>query len=258
MERTVELILDGVKKIEMLADGKVRVLCVKEELNENKVLKNDFGDMFPYVDFENFIKNGKEIMAHEPTTEEEENLKELLVEAIEAEIENFYCTKIDPSFSEDGERIVFKVGKMPAVGKYYDWYEKAAKVFMPERNSRLGTKLQYVAFLGVLMQKLVEEKGMSVKDAWNAVCNDSKELGHYRDSKEAKHDFEPTGSREICGFCDLANAYKILSWDDKDKVFWLAGGSCVSYGDYYPLANLYNLDFRDDGNNKSVGWLVLS
>ena len=67
-------------------------------------------------------------------------------------------------------------------------------------------------------------KGWTCCEAWDAICNDSKNLGHYRNSHNAKHQFEDTGSREICGFFDLANTYKILAEDKEAGGFWLAGG----------------------------------
>ena len=90
------------------------------------------------------------------------------------------------------------------------------------------------------------------------MCCDSSELGHYRNSKKARHGFEPTGSREICGLCDLANVYKILAWDNEDDCLWFAGGSCVCRGDNNPLAKLCRGGGRNYVRNLGVSWLVLS
>ena len=109
----------------------------------------------------------------------------------------------------------------------------------------------------MLIKKLVEE-GKSVEWAWNAVCNDSKKLGHYWNCEDAKHEFEPIGSRCICGFYDLANTYKILAEDKEAGGFWLAGGYYFNYSDYCPLAGLYRGTCRDNDSGNSVGWLVLS
>ena len=165
-----------------------------------------------------------EFMKHKPKTDAERKFKELLTKAIQTGIKDFYRPRMDPSFSEDGG-ICYKAGLKPAVGKSYNWWNKVAVEFYPERHSRLGTRLEYVAFLGVLIKKLVDS-GWTVENSWNAVCNDSRQLGHYWNSKNAKHDLEPTGSREICGFFDLANTYKILARDEEAGGFWLAGGDC--------------------------------
>ena len=168
---------------------------------------------------------------------------------------DFYRPKLDPSFDNQG-KICYKAGRKPAVGKSYKWWEKNAREFCPERKSRLGTKSEYVAFLGVLLKNLVAD-GWEVVTAWNAVCKDSKSLGHYWNSVEVLHDFEHTGSREIGGFYDLANTYKILAEDEDACGFWLAGGNCKDVIDYSPLADFIH-DFSRYGENAvSVGWLVL-
>ena len=198
-----------------------------------------------------------EFMKHEPTNEREEIFKEGLTEVIRKGIRDFYRPKNDPSFNRDGTGVTYKAGNKPAVGKSYNWWKKVAKEFMPERNSRLGTKSEYVAFLGVLIKKLVDDEKWSVAKAWDAVCNNSKELGHYIDSEDAKYEFEDTGMREICGFFDLANTCKILAEDEDD--FWLAGGNYYGNSSYCPLADLCCRAYLyyDDGFS-SVGWFVLS
>lgn len=194
-----------------------------------------------------------EFMQHEPCTEAEVRTKELIVEAIRSNVKNFCRPEMDPSFADDG--IAYVAGKKPAVGKSYVWWSKIAKKYDPSRKSRLGTRLEYGAFLGVLIKELVAE-GKAVEWAWNAVCNDSKELGHYYDSKNAKCEFEPTGSRLICGFYDLANTYKILAEDEGG--FWIAGGDYHDFGFSSSLVALYHLTVRYFDNNYSVGWLVFS
>ena len=132
---------------------------------------------------------------------------------------------------------------------------------MPDRHSRLGTKYEYIAFLGVLIKKLVEECKWSVAEAWHAVCNDSKELGHYLNSEYSKCSFEDTGMREICGFFDLANTFKILAEDEDDSIgaFLLAGGTHDLFSDDYSLARLGGRSTNcDNCCTMSVGWFVLS
>ena len=182
--------------------------------------------------------------------------KKNIITAIKAGTKNFYRTKNDPSFIGETENITFISGKYPAVGKNYNWWEKAARDYAPERGSRLGTKNEYYAFLGVLIKKLIEN-GMSTKEAWIAVCDDSTDLGHYRNSKNAKHKFEDTGSREVCGFCDLANTCKILAWDSKIQRFWVFGGGYLANGLFYPLTSHGYRSNRNDNYNGSVGWVVL-
>ena len=197
-----------------------------------------------------------EFMKYKPRTEREAKFKKQLTEAIQKGVKDFWRPKYDPSLNEDGIGICFVRGKRPALSEDYQWWDRAAKNFCPERHSRLGTKSEYVAFLGVLIKKLVESR-WEVEEAWKAVCDDSRELGHYWNSKNAKNAPEDTGSKETCGFFDLANTYKNLAVDEEAGGFWLAGGYCIDNSFICPLADLehsYNLDYCIFN---SVGWLVL-
>ena len=192
-------------------------------------------------------------MSHKPKTKAEKKFKETLTEVIKTGIEDFYRPAMDPSFADGIKtKIHYNAGDLPATGKSYNWWEETVK----DSKWCLGTKAQYVAFLGVLIKMLVA-KGWTCCEAWDAVCNDSKKLGHYRDSDNAKHQFEDTGSREICGLFDLANTYKILAKDKEAGGFWLAGGDYNDDSHCNPLTCLvlnYNFNFYP---YYSVAWLVL-
>lgn len=197
-----------------------------------------------------------DFLKYTPKTEYEKQFKKEVKKVIKAGVQDFWCPVCAPSFDEDG-RICYEPGKMPAVGKNYNWWENNAKNFWPERGSRLGTRSEYIAFLAILIKELIVS-GKSKKWAWNAVCNDSKELGHYRNSEKAKYDFEPTGRREICGWCDLANSYKIMAEDKEVGGFWLAGGLYYDFSYDIPLAVLDHYDCRcNDFYIYSCGWIVL-
>lgn len=196
-----------------------------------------------------------EFMKHIPCSKNERTLKKLLEIAIKSGLKDFYRPVYDPSFDTWGN-ICYVSDAKPAVGKSYNWWEEKAKQFCPKRGSRLGTKKEYIAFLGILIKKL-SESGWSIAEAWNEVCNDSKELGHYWNSPNAKHSFEPTGSRKVCVFYDLANTYKILSKSEVTSSFWRAGGSFNDDSRNNPLADLDRFYYYDDDNINSVGWLVL-
>lgn len=244
---TVEM-ANGVSNVTEVRDNMV-VWVEASKSNVTEVKDN----MFVRVEASKLSLND-EFMQYEPETGKERKFKRLLVRAIKSGVEDFKRPKYDPSFNKDG--ICYKSGKAPAVGKSYNWWNQVAKEFKPEYNSRLGTKTEYVAFLGVLIKQLVE-MGWSIKKAWDAVCNDSKELGHYWNSENAKHDFESTGCREICGFYDLANCYKILAEDEEAGGFWIAGGYYNYGSNYGPLAGLFLNNDQDDDYYVSVGWLVL-
>lgn len=222
---------------------------------ESQLEKEHDDDVFVLVEASQ-LSLDDEFMTHKPTTYKEEKLKDLLTEAIKKGLKDFYRPVLDPSFNEDGG-ICYIQGRKPAVNKSYNWWKETAIKFMPERCSRLGTKTEYVAFLGVLLKKLVKS-GWSKAKAWDAVCNDSKELGHYDNSENATLDF--TGSGEIVGYFDLANTYKKMSEDIDTGCFWLVGGYYYDDSRLAPLAALYhyvnhpNYEYFKD---VTVGWLVL-
>jgi len=196
-----------------------------------------------------------EFMQYRPKTAREKEFKDLLEDVIRNEIDDFWHPRIDPTLDEV-ENICFKVGKKPAVGNSYNWWRENAKKFNPMHNSRLGTKSQYIAFIGVFIKTLVVE-GWMVDEAWNAVCNDSQKLGHYWNSENAKHKFELTGSRVIAGFCDLANTIKILADDEDAGVFWFAGGGYNFNSVRNPLVDLGNSSNCNGRQSMCVGWIVM-
>lgn len=192
-------------------------------------------------------------MTHKPKTEAEKRFKATLTEVIKSGIEDFYRPVMDPSFADKKmTKIHYMAGENAAVCKSYNWWKETVK----DSKYCLGTKAEYMAFLGVLIKMLVA-KGWTVDDAWNAICNDSEKLGHYRYSENTKHQFEKTGSREICGFFDLANTYKILAEDKTAGGFWLAGGDYNSIGSGNPLADLELNHYYEDTHWSGVAWLVL-
>jgi len=195
-----------------------------------------------------------EFMRHVPKTPEECKLKTQLETVIKRGIANFYRPRMDPAF--DGTyNIFFNSGLKPAVGRNGYWWLTNAKKYAPERKSRLGTNSEYIAFLGVLIKMLIA-KNWTMDEAWHAVCNDSKSLGNYRNSLNAYPDYESTGSREVVGFCDLANTWKLLS-DDGNSEFWLAGGHYFSVSTINPLADLRQDNICFDNLVGAVGWIVM-
>jgi len=215
-------------------------------------------------------------LKYRPKTDAEKHFMKAVKNVIKAGVKDFWRPICDPSF--DGEEdIRYQPGKRPAVGESYNWWEKKAKDFCPERGSRVGTKSEYVAVLAVIIKELVIS-GWKVADAWSAVCNDSKELGHYWNSKDAKHGFEETGSREICGWCDLANTKKMFKEDEETGGFWEASGDYCDDSKEWPLAELCHYkycnfatncdhrdfdtivsssDRRDFDTTFDTGWIVL-
>lgn len=263
--KTVETKLPAGEIIEMkkLPDGTWRI---KQNIATEDKVRSKEGSSIPQITIPEILMRrveaeslslDDEFMKHNPKTEQEEVTKILIKEVIDKGVKNFYRPRMDPSFTKTGENICYEKGRGPAVGKSYDWWKKVAEEYCPERNSRLGTRLEYGAFLGVLIKNLVAD-GTSISWAWNAVCNDSRELGHYCNSENAKQKFEPTGSRCICDYYDLVNTYKILAEDNRAGGFWLAGGYYNCYSFFHPLADISHITGSGRITASSVGWLVLS
>lgn len=253
-----------------IPDGKYRLVLEEEESRQNTKTANigstakvatNLDDVLILIEASK-LSLEDDFMKYQPGKDENgvKYFKAELTEVIKNGVADFYRPKFDPSFlNEEHTEICYIAGKKPAVGKSYNVWVEMAKKFCPERDSRLGKKSQYIAFCGWLIKKLVES-GWSREKAWNAVCTDSKELGHYWNSENAKQSFETTKSREILGLLyDLANTYKLLADDDEGaNKFWVAGGN-FSNSNNNPLADLICNNFIDYFNNgSSVGWLVLS
>lgn len=193
-----------------------------------------------------------------PQTSAEKAFKEAVEKVIKAGVQDFYRPTLDPSFDVDG-RICYQAGMKPAVGRSYNWWVENAK----KSGYRLGTRSEYIAFLAVFIKEMVAS-GKSLEWAWNVVCNDSTELGHYWNSSNARYMLEATGKREVCGWHDLDHTCKILDEDEsldgllKVGGFWQAGGRCNIEDNCYSLTCMRHrnnclYDFED-----STGWLVLS
>ena len=212
--------------------------------------------MFPIVDIEN-VSLEDEFIHYVPQTANEKRVKESIIKAKEIGMKNFRIPAIDPSFDDDGDTIIYCAGRKPAVDKSAKWWYENAPKFMPSKNSRLRDDLEHDVVLGVMLIKyLVEEKGYQVAEAWRAVCVDSKDLGHYRNSKNAKHVLETTGSRQIGKCFDLGNTCKIVK-EREVSGFVIFGSSFCNGSNYCPLADGDSIDEPDDDYDVSVGELAL-
>lgn len=243
-------------RAEISADGQTITIYCSNECPEANTLNSsqNFEEMFPIVEASKLSLNDN-FMKYKPQTKEQKRLKKSLEQSTKEGLKDFRRSIMDPSIDEDG-KITFKSGNKPAVGKNSYWWEENAKAFMPEKDSKQGILKEYDAFLGTLIKYLVNEENWSVENAWKAVCDDSKKLGHYWNSENAKYTFEPTGSRPVGKWNDLANTYKIVG--NSETGFSLCGGDYYDGSNFYPLA-VVNSDFGpDDIRNFSVGWVVLS
>ena len=193
---------------------------------------------------------------HQPATWAEHNFKQELIGIIQMGVRDFYIPRHAPTFSEDGNGISFSFGKMPALGKSYAWWHMAAAAYAPCKHSRLGTEIEYKAFLGCLIKNWVE-LGCPIDVAWSMVCNDSGAISYYQNSQYWYPAPCPTGSFENFGLCDLANVQKILAYDWSRDAYPVVSGNWTNTSYEYPLAKTeYNLN-RIAPNYGAAGWIVL-
>ena len=248
-------IIDGGKAVEILFSVSVSDEK-KSETVESNVGSQEFEEMFPIVDIEG-LSLEESFMKYKPKTYNERRVKASIIKAKKIGLKNFRIPAMDPAFDDDRETIIYCAGRKPAVGKSAKWWDENARKFMPSKNSRLKDDLQADVVLGVMLIKcLVEEKGYKVAEAWKSVCVDSKDLGHYNNSKNSKDEFETTGSRQIGKCFDLGNTCKIVKKREVSG-FVFFGGDYGNDGDYYPLADVSG--FFDPGKDYcyGVGELVL-
>lgn len=218
----------------------------------NKEFK-DFDKAFPIIDPSELINH--DLLKHNPVGyRRQEALMADIRKVIEMELPAFRIPCMDPS--EENEQIVFKSGNKPAVNHSPYWWEVKFKNFMINKNSRFGTDLHWAAFMGKLMKYLIEEKNYPVEEAWRAVCGDSIELGHYRNSDNATIGFEPTGSRPVGHFFDLANTTKIIK-KSGTATFLLMGGNCYLHSYRCPLMDASDVKDLNSTISEGVGWMVL-
>lgn len=248
-------------EIKRQIDGSYKV--VQQELNSSS--ERTIGTFsipispYRYIDVENISMNDI-FMEHIPATESERETRQLIKEVIKRRVKSFFVPIVSPSYAEGSdEKIVFVLNGRPIVNKSYEWWETAAKQVDPLHQSRLGTKLEYGAFLAVLIKQLIEE-GKSVERAWHIVCNNSKSIGHYKNSSDAQGRMITTGSRGACGFYDLGNVRKILADDmPASQYFWKAGGEWSSEGNSAPLAWILKSNIMlSQGIPNATGWIVFS
>lgn len=261
--RTVLTVGEKITRVNIIDGGNaVEIFSISESDSETKseniqpqASSKQFEEMFPVVEIEN-VSVEDSFMQYKPKTMLERRVKASIVEAKRIGMKNFRKPAMDPSFDDDGETIIYCAGRGPAVGKSAIWWDKKALKFMPEKNSRMINNLEKNVCLGILIKDLVEEKGYEVKEAWKAVCYDSKKIGHYFDSKDAKPNFEPTGSRQIGKWFDLGNVCKIVQKCD-ERGYELFGGVYNGDGEDCPLADAVYIGKPFEDLDDSVGEIVM-
>jgi len=212
--------------------------CRKEWLEEN----------FVKIEASKFSLED-EFLKHESVSINTVNFYNKLIKIIKNGMLDFYVPKMDPSLDKNGN-ICYKKGERPAVGKPSIWWEKESKKVAPEYNSKIGNENQYIAFIGMLVKNGII--------TWEQAAEESKDVGHYCDSEDAKHCLEETGSRPIDKFFDLGNTCKIVKSEVRKFGYALAGGHFEINSSEYPLVDMENIRYRETDIVKGVGWITLN
>ena len=221
---------------------------------ERIAMKNE--NIFIRIEASKFSLNDT-FMEYIPRTQKQAEFKIALCYGIVKGYKDFWISKIAPSFNADKDGIRYEFGKKPAVGKGYKWWKKVAKEFWPARKSRLGTELEYIAFLRVVIEKLVDVAGWKIEDAWYAVCDDSEKLGGYWNDLDPEFGLSDTGTFEICGLYDLVGAYKMLASDDVVEGIFRAGGTSQCSDIMYPAAKIGLYGLMAAILECTTGWVIL-
>lgn len=278
------------RKAEVTADGEIAIHYV-EECNENngatqttqvvskanpkpepliggtEVYQKDNGtpywyckikdrDEFMYLYFADLTKidllydeNGQK---RKFTTSEQKTFKENVLEAIEnMPAEGFrWIPAYEPSKDENGN-IQFVSGQVVLRGlSSYAWGRKATD-YSPANGSRMASIATYF----LLLLRWLKDGRATIEQ----LADDSKDIGHYWDSENAKHDFEKTGERQFGGLDGfVGNTYKIVKDPDSGSGFSILGGRCRTRGNIYPAADVFHDCNPSNRYNHSVGLFELT
>lgn len=197
----------------------------------------------------------EDFLGYKPRNSAQRKFKNALISAIKSGLYDFRAQRMDPSV--EGEKIIYKEGNIPCVGKTAEQWKILAEKFWPEKESRLGTTKERTAFLGLIIRYLIDERGYEERIAWREVCDQSKFLGHYWDSPNAKCKLETTGSRMVGEWCDLGNTKKItINENGNNNIFSEFGGYYGISGELYPLSEMIILPYPTSPAKYSTGWVV--
>ena len=196
-----------------------------------------------------------EFLQYEPFYNKAREFKKEMIEALKNyPKKKLYVSIYDPAENKDGTGIVFKKGMKPAVGHSFEWHKKAAEEYMPAYKSRLCTKSEYILFLAYLMKKM-SEHGWGIEELWDAVTKNSKKLGQYRVAG-VKSMLQPTGSKGLFEFHDLANTIKFIASDDGEADYYIASGAYHNPPDAANVADIAKTYCPNDPYDNAVGKVV--
>lgn len=176
-----------------------------------------------------FDSNGKE---REFVTERQKKFKANALKALNNKPTEGYCWIPVFEPSEDSEGNLQYVAGVETLVELdvYDW-QKLFYEYSPVNGSRQASITTYF----LLALRWLKD-GIATLEQ---LADDSKDIGHYSDSENAKHDLEETGEREFGGLYGFAgNTYKIVKDSASCSGFSIVGGVFNADGGQSPLADV--------------------
>lgn len=254
LEFDVEIEVEEPKPKQQQSETKVETLQTKSDTSNAN--SNSANQNYIIVDVENLSLDDEFTKFQTQTTYEKSFRGELFTVIKKNKLKNFCKPIYDPSISGN-QGIAFASNMDPALGMSFKQWFEIARTINPSKNSRIGSRDEYIAFLGFLIKKMVEA-GVPIEKAWNSVCDDSSNIGVYASEVSFQNVLRKTGSKGICGFYDLANTQKVLLSDLSyaANYYWKAGGTYKDQGSRKPLVTF---EFYTDSITPltdSVGWII--
>lgn len=130
-------------------------------------------------------------------------------------------------------------------------WEKKFQKYSPENGSQMASKTTYF----LLLLRLLKD-GLATMEQ---LADDSKEIGHYWDSENAKHEMEKTDERQFGGLYGFAgNTHKIVRDFESSSGFSNLGGSYLVFGNNGSLSSGEDDKYLDVAHYRGVGLMELA
>lgn len=217
----------------------------------------DGRDTFMHVYMEDLIEedllyDSKTKRKREFSTDNEMEFKDNVLKALKNKPkEGFRWIPVyEPSITPNGG-VQFVNGEIPLVGLSAPEWNRILKEYSPENES--GMSLETTYFL--LLLRFLKD-GIATLEQ---IADHSEEIGHYRDSKNAKECLEKTGERKFGGLYGfVGNTNKLVKKSNLKNGYSLLGGTFDFRGITCPLTRALDIaDSEHFCDEASIGWLEL-
>jgi len=185
------------------------------------------------------------------STNNQKKFKKYVLEAINNKPKEGYrwIPVFEPSLTSNGE-VQFVKGKNPLVECSCHNWENMFERYSTENESSKGSKTTYF----LLLLRWLKDGFATLEE----LADNSRKIGHYWNSNNAKQNLELTGEREFGGLYGfVGNTYKIVGDSNSRSGFSLLGGGYHQDGNIHPLAFFLYINSPYTKNYFSVGLLEL-